>query len=137
MRLALWPRTELTVRVIETLADGGRWRAAELAERIGTSPAFTAHLVGPLVRQGWVRSTPGPTGGHELVADAEDISVLALIEAVEGPTSDGRCVMADRACPTPDSCPLHDAWMRARDVLVDELRTIPLGRLFDDKEYER
>ncbi len=137
MRLVLWPRTELTLRVLEALSDRARWRAVDLAAQIGTSPAFTAQIVGPLVRRGWVRSTPGPSGGHELDADMGAVSVLDLIEAVEGPSTDGRCVMADRACPSPEGCALHDAWMRARDMLTNELRTIPLTQLLHIKEHAR
>jgi len=129
MRLELRRRTDITLRAVAALADGARWRAGDLAERAGTTPAYLAHLVGPLTRRGWVDSAPGPTGGHRLVADLETLSLLDLIEAVEGPTDDGRCVMADQPCPAPAPCAIHDAWSRAREALLAELAATPLRSL--------
>jgi Rrf2 family protein len=134
MRLELQARTELTLRTLAALSDGARWRAADLAERVGTSPAYAAHVVGPLVRAGWVRSTPGPNGGHELTVELASIGLLELIEVVEGPTDSGRCVMADRTCPGPDRCAVHDAWVRARDALTLELATTPIDSIVGTQE---
>lgn len=134
MRLEIWPRTELTLRTIAVLSGGGRWRAAELAARVDSSVHYVPHVVAPLTRAGWVRSTPGPTGGHELVADLRDVSVLDLVEAVEGTADPGRCVMADRPCPAPEPCALHAAWIPARDALCDRLARTPLATVIPRPE---
>lgn len=134
MRLEILPRTELTLRVVQTLADGRRWRAADIAEQIGSSADYVAQLVAPLTRSGWTRSVPGPSGGHELIADLADISVLDLIAVVEGVPEPGRCVMADRPCPAPEPCALHDAWVSARDELTARLASTPLSSLTTTSE---
>ncbi len=126
MKLELKRRTDLTLRTVGALTDGRRWRAAQLAEEVGTTAAYLAHIVGPLTRAGWVHSVPGPTGGHQLATDLDTVSLLDLIEAVEGPTDDGRCVMAARPCPAPEPCALHDTWLRARVALTDELASTSL-----------
>ena len=137
MRLELRPGTEMTLRALRALAGGRRMTAAELAEPAGTTPANAAHLVAPLVRAGWVRSWPGPTGGHELVVDLRQISLLGLIEAVEGPTEDGRCVMAPRDCPAPHPCAVHDVWARAREALLRELAATALISIDNEAEVIR
>ena len=137
MRLEILPRTELTLRLVQTLADGRRWRAADLAAQTDTSSDYVARLVAPLTRAGWVRSTPGPTGGHELTVDLADISMLDLIDAVEGMPATERCVMADRPCPAPEPCALHDAWVPAREALVDRLAATPLGSVITSSEESR
>lgn len=129
MKLELKPRTDLTLRTIAALSDGERWRAAQLAEHVGTTAAYLAHIVGPLTKAGWVHSAPGPTGGHRLIADLDTVSLLDLIEAVEGPTDNGRCVMTTQACPAPEPCALHDTWLRARSALTDELAATSLGAI--------
>ncbi len=86
-----------------------------------STPGFVAQVVNPLVRAGWVRSDPGPTGGYSLGVDLTELSVLAVIEAVEGPTDAGRCVLAERPCNEHGPCALHTAWQRARDELLREL----------------
>lgn len=134
MHLEILPRTELTLRVVHALADGKRRRAADIAEQIGASVDYVAHLVAPLTRRRWLRSTPGPTGGHELTTSLAEISVLELIEAVEGTPDTERCVMADRPCPAPAPCALHDAWIPARDAMTARLASTPLSSLTQFEE---
>jgi Rrf2 family protein len=134
MRLELRASTEMTLRALGALADGRRRTAAELAEPAGTTAANAAHLVAPLVRAGWVRSSPGPTGGHQLAVELKQISLLALIEAVEGRTDDGRCVMARRPCPAPEPCALHEVWTRARDALTAALAATSLDSILNEVE---
>ncbi len=134
MRLEILPRTELTLRTLQALADGARWRATDLATAVGSSTHYVARLVAPLTRAGWVRSVPGPAGGHELATSLDEISVLELIEAVEGGIPTDRCVMADRPCPAPEPCALHDAWMPARDALNERLASTTLGSLATSPE---
>jgi Rrf2 family protein len=134
MRLEILPRTDLTLRVVQTLAEGGRWRAVDIAVRVDSSANYVAQLLAPLTRAGWVRSSPGPTGGHELVAELAGVSLLDLIDIVEGVPVVGRCVMADRPCPAPDPCALHDAWIPARDALTERLAGTPLSSLTTSPE---
>jgi Rrf2 family protein len=134
MRLEILPRTELTLRVLQTLADGSRWRAVDIADEVGSSAHYVARLVSPLIQSGWVRSAPGPTGGHELIADLDEVSVLDLIVAIEGDPDTGRCVMADQPCPAPAPCALHDAWIPARDAMTARLASTPLSSLTTSSE---
>ena len=69
-----------------------------LAEAVGSTSGFVSQVLNPLVRQGWIRSDPGPSGGYSLAVGLGEVSVLAVIEAIEGPTLSGRCVLADRPC---------------------------------------
>lgn len=129
MRLEILPRTELTLRIMQALADGERRRAATIADHVGSSAQYVAQLLAPLTRAGWIRSTPGPTGGHELIVDLAGISVIDLIGAVEGTPDTERCVMADRPCPATEPCALHDAWVPARDDLTARLAATALSSL--------
>lgn len=121
MRLEILPRTELALRVLTTLADGARWRAVDIGEQLEISADSVAQLVQPLARAGWVRARPGPNGGHELCRQLSEISVLDLIEVLEGVPKPDRCVMADRPCPAPEPCAMHDAWVPARDRMLEQL----------------
>lgn len=129
MRLEILPRTELTLRILQALADGDRQRAATIAEHVGSSAQYVAQLLAPLNRAEWVRSMPGPTGGHELIVDLDAVSVLELVQLVEGVPDTARCVMADRPCPAPEPCALHDAWIPARDDMVARLASTSLSSI--------
>jgi Rrf2 family protein len=96
-------------------------KGPELAAMVGSTSGFVSQVLTPLVRAGWVRSDPGPTGGYSLTAHLDDVSVLAVIETIEGPTDSGRCVLADRPCDERGTCALHVPWLRARAQLRAQL----------------
>ncbi len=96
-------------------------KGPDLAAAVGSSSGFVSQVLNPLVRIGWVRSDPGPSGGYSLEVSLDDVSVLEVIEAIEGPTDSGLCVLADRLCDIDGTCALHVPWMRARQKLLLEL----------------
>lgn len=119
-------RAELAVRAVATLAARpDRMKAGDLAETLSTTTGFVPQVVGPLVKAGWVRSDPGPTGGYSLQPEAENLSVLDVIEAIDGPLDDGRCVAVNRPCSPQRPCVLHRPWQAARRELQDHLAAVP------------
>jgi Rrf2 family protein len=130
MRLEITRRSDLATRALLELAqDGERMKSATLAERLDTTPGFLSQVMAPLVSKGWVRSLPGPSGGYLLTADPLRVSVLEIIEAIEGPTESGRCVMEDRTCAGGGPCALHTPWSAARMRLLKELSRTRLSSL--------
>ena len=128
MRLEITRKAELAIRALAVLGrSDDRVKAPALAEELGTTVGFVPQVVGPLVRVGWVQSDPGPTGGYRCGVGLDDVSVLQVIEAVDGATDVGRCVVADRACASAGPCVLHEAWKQARAQLVDVLGSMPMS----------
>ncbi len=128
MRLEVTRKTDLATRALVVLADRSqRMKASELAESLGASPGFLSQAMTPLVSQGWVRSEPGPNGGYTVTKDLGELSVLEVVEAVEGRTDVAGCVLEDRTCAGGDHCALHDAWARARSHLLREMADTPIG----------
>lgn len=130
MRLEITRRSDLATRALIELARlGRRTKSPELAEAIGTTPGFLSQAMTPLTARGWIRSEPGPAGGYSLKADLSEVSVLDVIEAIEGPSDAGRCVLEDRPCSTAGPCALHQPWQRARTQLLEELSKSSLASL--------
>lgn len=128
MRLEITRRAELAIRALAMLGQSPtRVKASVLAEGLGTTVSFVPQVVGPLVRQGWVQSDPGPTGGYRCEVPLGEVNVLQVIEAVDGATDTGRCVVADRPCLAADPCALHVAWGQARTELVGVLQLTPMS----------
>lgn len=119
------------MRALRVLADdGGRVKGPQLAASVGSTAGFVSQVLKPLVRAGWVHSEPGPAGGYSLDASVADVSLLAVIESVEGPTDSGRCVLADRPCHQTGTCALHEPWQRARQQLLGELAATSVTTAF-------
>ena len=93
---------------------------------MGSTSGFVAQVLNPLVRQGWVRSDPGPSGGYSLVVDLAEVSVLAVIEAVEGPLDRERCVLQRSPCGGQSLCSLHAAWTEAREAMLAAFAAVPV-----------
>lgn len=130
VRLEVTRRADLALQALAEIGrTPGRIKGRRLAELCGTTPSFLTQAVAPLVKAGWVRSDPGPTGGYRLDVDLRQVSVLQVIEAVEGTTDTGRCVVADRPCDPAQPCGLHVAWQRARAELEHTLATTSLDQL--------
>ncbi len=128
MRLDLNKRTDLALRAMQELClRETRVAGPDLAEALKTTRQYLPQILNPLVKARWVRSTPGPHGGYELLVMLEEISVLQLIEVMEGPTLNDTCVLNGEACPQDEPCAMHGAWQHAREALMKELNTLSLS----------
>jgi Rrf2 family protein len=127
MRLEITRKSDLAVRALCSLDRSGRMKSPDLARATGSTPAFMAQIMAPLVRRGWVTSVPGPNGGYELLESLSRVSMLQVIEAIEGPTITGRCVLREGPCPSDELCALHDAWLPAREALMERLARTPVA----------
>lgn len=122
MRLTVSKRSDLAIRAVRFLeANPGRVPGSRIAEAINTSVPFLSQVLTPLVSEGWIDSRTGPTGGYALTDSGHAMTLLELVEAVEGPIVDGRCVLEDSKCDSTDPCALHTMWSQARSALMSSL----------------
>ena len=133
MRLTVTRKSDLAIRALRTLAAGHDWVPGdELAAAVGTTRGFLVQVMAPLVRARWVQSTPGPLGGYRIPTPLDAVTVLDVIEAIEGPLEATTCVLEpDRDCATAHPgagrpCALHEPWLAARSALRAELARRPV-----------
>jgi Rrf2 family protein len=126
MRLEMSKKTDLVLQALAHLEETGGSTGSALAAEIGTTLNYLPQVIKPLIVRGWIGSTPGPGGGYRLCVDLAEVSVLEVIEAVEGRTDDAQCVLRGAPCPAPEPCVLHDSWVKARGALLAELATTSL-----------
>jgi Rrf2 family transcriptional regulator, iron-sulfur cluster assembly transcription factor len=101
-------------------------------ERIPKS--FLAKIFQSLARAGLVRSIRGSGGGFALVKDPADISVLEIIEAVEGRIVFQRCKQAKPECEHIGGCALCGLFEQAQDGVKDALTRTSLRDLIRQQE---
>lgn len=138
MKFELTRKTDLALQALQTLGGSDALhKGVDLAAKLDTSAAFLVQVLAPLTQHGWVRSSPGPRGGYQATDTGRGISLLQLIEAVEGPIRDDRCVLREQPCPATELCALHDAWTPVRDTLIERLAATPaLASVADQHEKE-
>ncbi|WP_239067372.1 RrF2 family transcriptional regulator [Actinomadura bangladeshensis] len=73
------------------LEPGEAVTAARLAAYYELPAAYLNKQLQALARAGILTSTPGPRGGFRLARNPEDISLLDVVTAIEGPEEAFRC----------------------------------------------
>jgi Rrf2 family protein len=113
----------------QTSIEEGRARTHEIAQRQDIPPALLAKLVPLLVRAGLLDSQRGARGGLFLARSASEISLLEIVEAIEGPIALNRCTATPAQCNKVNRCAIHPVWQKAQDYLVNLLKFTSLEDL--------
>ncbi len=92
---------------------------------------FLSHILATLVRHDVLKSKSGPAGGYTLGRPASEITLLEVIEIIEGPVGVDECILGGGTCDWTGPCPLHHAWAEAKASLANHLATINFGDLAD------
>ena len=92
-----------------------------IAQDKGIPPSFLAKIVSQLSVAGLLQTSRGARGGVSLAKKAEEISLLDVVEAIDGPILLNDCVGESSACTHDDDCPLKPVWCDAQKMLVDHL----------------
>lgn len=91
-------------------------------------PSFLAKIVSQLSIAGLIQTSRGARGGVSLAKLPEEISVLDVVEAIDGPLLLNECAENPDNCPFGDSCPMQRVWCDARQELVNRLSSATFAR---------
>ncbi|MDD5799685.1 MAG: Rrf2 family transcriptional regulator [Coriobacteriales bacterium] len=99
------------------------------AEDNGVPYSFARSIQHELVRAGIITSLRGSRGGMRLAVDPNEVSLLDVIEAVQGPISLAQCdnPACSTLCPNKPKCHLNPIWRGARELLSDYFSKISLA----------
>lgn len=104
--------------------------AREIAERRGIPPRFLEQLFVSLRRADLVTAVRGAKGGFVLSRDPNEITVLDIVEALEGPLTSSVCDQArEETCGKSATCAVAPVWAKATDALRDVFATATLASL--------
>jgi Rrf2 family protein len=85
----------------------------DIAGRTGIPKPYLARIFNDLTHRGLVAAKRGYHGGIALARPAEEISLLQVVEAVEGPNWIGPCLLGLDDCTASRTCPTNAVWRRA------------------------
>lgn len=129
MRLELTRRGDYAVRAMLALARPGadQLTASALAGATAIPPGYVPQVMGDLVRAGLAANRRGRSGGYRLARPADEVSLLEIVEAVEGDGRRRTCVLRGGPCRSDGSCDVHDAFYRAQEAVFGTLRGVSLA----------
>ena len=117
------------VLYLAQLGPGQRATTAMISQKQKVPLAFLAKIVAQLAVAGVVHTTRGAQGGLWLARAAESLSVLEVVETIDGPLALNACVLDPAACELSETCTLRAVWCEAQSDLAQRLARATFGQL--------
>lgn len=102
---------------------------SEIAAAVDVPPTFLAKIFQQFSKIGLVKSFRGTGGGFLLGRAPENITLLEVVEAVEGPIIPNRCVVTPSDCERSGACSVHPVWKRVQGEVRSVLEGVTLKEL--------
>lgn len=103
------------------------YNARELAEAAHLPLPVVSKILKVLTREGFLVSSRGIKGGYSLARPPEDVSVVDVIDALEGPIALTEC--GTGSCEREASCRVRAPWQRINRVVRKSLEDVRLSDL--------
>ena len=113
--------------------DAGPRSIKEIASSQGISEKFISRIAVPLRRAGLVATARGAKGGLRLARFPEKITLLDIVEAIDGPLSLVHCLARPGVCERQGKCAAERAWSGVNDALAAALRRVRLADVVADQ----
>jgi len=103
----------------------------DIAKSQQISEKYISRLVIALRKAGMIRSVRGVNGGFHIAMKPEDITLLDVIEVMEGPLSIVDCVKAPKRCAMHENCAPREIWCKLNDEIRDLMRQTTLADILE------
>lgn len=135
IRPVITKKTEYAIRAMSELAHDPQTLATanQIAQRQDIPPKYLPQIVSELTRAGLLMSVRGYGGGVRLSRPAVEITLLSIIQAMQGPLTMFECQLGETECMHLPDCRLQSTYSRAQSELEQifsetKLSDIPLHR---------
>ena len=125
-------QADYATRAISYLASAekGKYVAtSQVANEQQIPPAFLAKIILQLSIAGLIKTSRGARGGITLARDAEQITLLDVLQAIDGPIQLNVCVEDQGDCAFEGNCPLQSVWCDIQNELTSKLRNTNFTQL--------
>ena len=117
-------QADYAIRAVRYLSRPGNTQRAStstVAREMKIPPSFLAKIISQLSIAGLLHTSRGAKGGVSLARNSKDISLLDVVEAIDGPILLNECVGDPDGCQFSDECAMHPIWKEAQEGLVKRL----------------
>jgi len=125
-------QADYAVRAVLHLARMGnteRAATSTVAKEQNIPPSFLAKIISQLSIAGLLHTSRGARGGVTLAREPQDITLLEVVEAIDGPIQLNECVGNDGICTFDEDCPIKPVWCSAQEELVQRLKSTNFAQL--------
>ena len=107
---------------LSNLEPSKRAATSHIAKEKNIPPSFLAKIISQLSIAGLINTSRGARGGVTLARAPEEISILEVVEAIDGPITLNECTLNAGSCIFGEKCPMRPVWCDAQSELVERLR---------------
>ena len=125
-------QSDYATRAILYLArvgKGERVTTSQVAKEQKIPPSFLAKIISQLSIAGLLHTSRGARGGVALAREPKNITLLEVIEAIDGPINLNVCVGREGVCSFEDHCPIQLVWCDAQNELETKLKNTTFAQL--------
>ena len=105
--------------------------AREVASEVELPFPVVGKILKSLARRGMLQSHRGSRGGYALQRHPAEITVVDMVEALDGPVALTECNIGPHLCQHESTCPVRDPWHVINRVVEVALSKITLADLID------
>jgi Rrf2 family protein len=116
------------------LEPSQRAATSQIAEIQRIPPSLLAKIISQLSIAGLIHTSRGARGGVSLARPPEAISVLEVVESIDGPIALNECSQSAGACPFGETCPLRSLWCGTQSEMVEKLRKTTFAQVLSQME---
>ena len=132
MKISTKGRYGLRILIDLAMHDPGKPRMLkDIAQSQQISEKYISRLVIDLRRAKLVRSVRGVNGGFHLAKRPDEITLLEVLETMEGPLSVVECVRSPEKCKRQTLCPARNIWTQLNDGIRELTRNITLDDILN------
>lgn len=120
--------TDYAVVMLTAMSQRGdvAWTAARLSEETGVPLPTVSKLIKVLAKAEVLTAKRGAAGGCRLIRPGAEISVIEVIEAIEGPIALTDCVEGGGDCAVESLCPMRGNWTTVNNAIRGALQTVSI-----------
>ncbi len=108
----------------------------KMSDKLEISFHFLTKILQQLTAEELLESFKGPNGGVRLKRPGDEIQLMDIVLAIDGPQLLTECALGLPGCGTMNPCPLHDKWAETRDAIRDMLEDTTLTELVEKGHKE-
>jgi Rrf2 family protein len=105
------------------------------SKRLTLSPGYIAKVFQEVSRAGLTEAVSGPRGGYRLAREPQNIRLIEIIEAIDGPQLSACCLLSMGECDQQGDCGVGAVVRKAEQVFYDFFRTETVATLADKMKF--
>ena len=124
--------TEYAIRTVIFLAQQPRDEIVlkkDICRTQDVTPAFLTKILQPLIKNGIVSSQRGVGGGFLLAKSPDEITLLDILQAEEGPLKLNHCLVEESSCQRDEHCSAHEVWDEVQQQMISVLQRYSVAEL--------